>query len=243
MDINYVVATSCDADHKYHKNQWAVLTYKFLDHPNRYKRFWQPTILFYNNIWKLPAITRVTNTLSSLGHMSYQPRKDRLINVANYSLSFKLLHEVGYWDPDRIPEDYNIFFKSYFKKRGGVEVEPMYLPVYADAAQGESVIKTLKNEYEQKKRWAWGVSDDPWIIKNYLLVPGVPFWESPRHGPRPVKLRRLPAQSRGFKTLPPCAKVTLSGNRGLPRSRCQPNRRMPWIIMIFKRPASATCGR
>jgi len=177
FDINYIVATSCDADHKYHKNHFATLTYKFLDHPDRYKRFWQPTILFYNNIWKLPAITRVTNTLSSLGHMSYQPRKDRLVNVANYSLSFKLLHEVGYWDPDRIPEDYNIFFKSYFKKRGGVEVEPMYLPVYADAAQGESVIQTLKNEYEQKKRWAWGVSDDPWIIKNYLLVPGIPFWE------------------------------------------------------------------
>jgi len=177
MDIKYVMATSCDADHKYHKNLFAALTFKFLDEPQREKRFWQPTILFYNNIWKLPAITRVTNTLSSLGHLSYQPRKDRLINVANYSLPFKLLHEVGYWDPDKIPEDYNIFFKSYYKKRGGIEVEPLYLPVYADAAQGTSVLKTLKNEYEQKKRWAWGVSDDPWIIKNYLLVPGVPFWE------------------------------------------------------------------
>ena len=177
IDIDYVVATSCDADHKYHKNHFASLTFKFLDHPKRYRRFWQPMILFYNNIWQLPAITRVTNTLSSLGHMSYQPRKDRLINVANYSLSFKLLHEVGYWDPDKIPEDYNIFFKSYYKKRGGIEVEPLYLPVYADAALGTSVFKTLKSEYEQKKRWAWGVSDDPWIIKNYLLVPGIPFWE------------------------------------------------------------------
>ena len=63
------------------------------------------------------------------------------------------------------------------KKRGGIEVEPLYLPVYADAALGTSVFKTLKSEYEQKKRWAWGVSDDPWIIKNYLLVPGIPFWE------------------------------------------------------------------
>lgn len=177
MDLNYIVATSCDADHRYHENHFASLTYHFLDNPNRYKRFWQPVILFYNNIWRLPAITRVTSTLSSLGHLSYQARKDKLINVSNYSLSFKLLHEVGYWDADRIPEDYNIFFKSYYKKAGGIEVEPLYLPVYADAAEGENVKKTLINEYEQKKRWAWGVSDDPWIIKSYFLTPGVPFWE------------------------------------------------------------------
>lgn len=177
FDMNYVVATSCDADHRYHKNHFASLTFKFLDDPQRYKRFWQPVILFYNNIWRLPAITRVVNTLSSLGHMSFQPRKDKLINVSNYSLSFKLLHGVGYWDPDKIPEDYNIFFKSYYKMGGGIEVEPLYLPVYADAAEGETLFQTLKNEYEQKKRWAWGASDDPWIIKNYLLTPGVPFWE------------------------------------------------------------------
>jgi len=176
-DLKYYVITSCDADHKYHENHFACLTYKFLDNPNRYKQFWQPTILFYNNIWQLPAITRVVNILSSLGHIALVSRKDKLVNVSNYSLSFKLLDDVGYWDPDKIPEDYNIFFKSYFKKRGGVEVEPLYLPVYADAAQGQTVKETMINEYQQKKRWAWGVSDDPWIIKSYLLVPGVPFWE------------------------------------------------------------------
>ena len=31
------------------------------------------------------------------------------------------------------------------------------------------------NQYQQIKRWAWGVSDDPWVIKSYFLTPGVPF--------------------------------------------------------------------
>lgn len=177
LDMNYVIVTSCDADHKYHSKHFSCLTYKFLDNPDRYLMFWQPAVFFYNNIWELPAITRVPNTLASIWNLSLLPRRDRLINQQNYSLSFKLLDEVDYWDPDKIPEDWGIFFKAYYKKRGKLEVEPIYLPLYADAAQSTSLFKTLKNQYEQMKRWAWGVSDDPWIIKNYLLTPGVPFWD------------------------------------------------------------------
>lgn len=176
-DINYLTVTSCDADHYYHPNHFACLTYKFLDNPNRYNYFWQPAIMFYNNIWELPALTRVPNTLGSIWNLSQLPRKDRLINQQNYSLSFKLLDEVGYWDADKIPEDWGIFFKAFYLKQGKLEVEPLYLPLMADAAQSTTTLKTLKNQYEQYKRWAWGVSDVPWIIKNYLFVKGVPFFD------------------------------------------------------------------
>jgi len=175
--IDYFVATSCDADHVFHPNHFASLTFKFLDDPDRYKKFWQPAVLFYNNIWKVPAIIRVPSILGSIFHLSQLPRRDRLINHANYSLSFKLLHEVDYWDADKIPEDWGIFFKAYYKMRGGVEVEANYLPLYADAVESSSFMKTMKSMYNQRKRWAWGVSDDPWIIKKYLLTPGVPFLE------------------------------------------------------------------
>ena len=175
--IDYFVATSCDADHVFHPNHFASLTYKFLDDPQRYKKFWQPAVLFYNNIWSVPALIRVPSILGSIFHLSQLPRRDRLINHANYSLSYKLLHEVGYWDADKIPEDWGIFFKAYYKMRGGVEVEPNYLPLYADAVESKTFVQTMKSMYNQRKRWAWGVSDDPWIIKKYLLTPGVPFWE------------------------------------------------------------------
>jgi hypothetical protein len=47
----------------------------------------------------------------------------------------------------------------------------------ADAAQSTSFWKTLQNQYQQIQRWAWGVSDDPWIIKSYLLARDIPFWD------------------------------------------------------------------
>ena len=177
IDINYVTVTSCDADHKFHPKHFANLTFKFLDDPGRYKKFWQPAVMFYNNIWEIPALTRVPNTLMSIWNLSQLSRKDRLINAQNYSLSYKLLDDVGYWDADKIPEDWGIFFKAFYKSGGGTEVEPIYLPLMADAAQSTSFWKTLLNQYEQIKRWAWGVSDDPWIIKNYLLARNVPFWD------------------------------------------------------------------
>lgn len=177
MNINYFTVSSCDADHKYHPKHFACLTYKFLDSPSRYKTFWQPAVMFYNNIWEIPAITRVPNTLMSIYNLSQLLRRDKLINAQNYALSFKLLDSVGYWDADKIPEDWGIFFKSFYKSGGGVEVEPIYLPLMADAVQSTSFWKTIKNQYQQIQRWAWGVSDDPWIIKSYFLTPKIPFWD------------------------------------------------------------------
>lgn len=177
LDIDYFVVTSCDADHKYHPKHFSCLTYKFLDNPQRYKMFWQPSVMFYNNIWEIPALTRVPNTFMTIWNLSQLPRRDRLINCQNYSLSYKLLDSVGYWDADKIPEDWGIFFKSFYKMGGGIEVEPIYLPLHADAAQSTGFWKTIKNQYQQIQRWAWGVSDDPWVIKNYLLTRGIPFWD------------------------------------------------------------------
>lgn len=175
LNSQYLTITSCDADHSYHPKHFSCLTYKFLDDPNRYYTFWQPAVMFYQNIWKLPALTRVVNSLSSVWNLSQLPRKDRLVNAQNYSLSYKLLSEVGYWDADVIPEDYHIFFKAFYKTRGKVEVEAIYLPLFADAPESETFWGTIKNQYFQYQRWAWGVSDDPYVIKNFFSTPGVPF--------------------------------------------------------------------
>ena len=177
MNIDYLTITSCDADTIFPSKYFACLTFKFLDDPERYNRFWQGPIMYYTNIWEIPALTRVPNTFGSIWNLSQMARKDMLINMSTYSLSFKLLDEVGYWDADKIPEDWGIFFKSYYKKQGKLEVEPIYMPIYVNAAQSTSVWKTLKGQYQTYRRWAWGASDDPWIIKNYFLVPGVPFWD------------------------------------------------------------------
>ncbi len=175
-DIKYITITSNDADAILHRQYFAYLTFKFLDDPNRYLKFWQPAIVFYNNIWRLPAPSRVVNTFSNIWQVGLLSRKDRLVNFSNYSASLSMIDKVGYWDTDVIPEDYRIFFKAFFKLDGQVEVEPIFLPSSADAAESTSIWKTFINDYEQKKRWAWGVSDLPLFIRWYLKEPKVSFF-------------------------------------------------------------------
>jgi cellulose synthase/poly-beta-1,6-N-acetylglucosamine synthase-like glycosyltransferase len=177
IKIDRLIVTSSDADHCFNPQHFAYLTFSFLDNPNRYLRFWQPAVFFYNNFWRLPAIVRTVNTFNTIWNGAILSRKDRLISCQNYSLSFKLLDEVDYWDPEIIPEDYHLFFKAYYKKHGEIEVEPLYIPLYADAAESTSFWGTIKNTYLQFQRWSWGVSDDPNVIKNYLLTPTVSFWD------------------------------------------------------------------
>jgi len=175
IDMDMITVTSCDADHVYHFRHFSYLTVKFLSSNKPYNRFWQPAVMFYNNFWNLPAPTRVANTFATIWNTALLSRSDRLLSCQNYSTSLRLLDTVGYWDPDVIPEDYRIFFKSYFKLNGDLEVEPMYIPLSADAAESTNWWRTLHNQYEQYKRWAWGVSDNPYIIKNYFLSAKVPL--------------------------------------------------------------------
>ena len=176
-DIDYITVTSKDADGVFHKNYLAALTFKFLTNEARHLSFWQPIVLFYNNIWRVPMPIRVVNSLGSIWGTGLHSRADKLVNFSMYSVSLKLLDEVGYWDVDVIPEDFRIFFKSYFAKDGKVDVEPIFLPVYADAAESTSYFKSLVNFYEQEKRWAWGVSDDAYFIKKWLTNTQIPFWK------------------------------------------------------------------
>lgn len=176
-DISYITVTSKDADAELHEKFLSCLTFKFLTSESRHLLFWQPVILFYSNIWRVPAPIRMMNSLGSIVHTGQISRTDKLINFSCYSMSLKLLDEVGYWDADVIPEDYRIFFKSYFAKAGEVDVAPLYLPVTADAAESTTYFKSLVNFYHQEKRWAWGVSDDSYFIKNWLVHTEIPFWQ------------------------------------------------------------------
>lgn len=177
LAIENITITSEDADAMFHSSYFAALTYYFLRSPKPFNRIWQGAIMFYNNIWQVPTPVRVLASLFSVLQMYVLVRSDRLINFSTYSTSLKHIVDIDFWDADVIPEDYRLFFKSYFAKKGDFSVEPVYLPIYADAAEAKGWWNTMFNQYEQLKRWAWGVSDDPYIIRQYLTAKGIPFWD------------------------------------------------------------------
>lgn len=175
MDIDFATVSSVDVDSIFDKQFFACLTYKFLIDPKHYHKFWQSAAVFYNNIWVVPAPVRIISFFGSLWRTSMLVQHDRLITQSTYSLSFKMLRDIGFWDVDVIPEDYRIFFKAFFKLKGQVWTEPIFLKTSMDAAYSRGYINSLKNKYHQERRWSWGVSDDPLFLKWWFTVPGVPF--------------------------------------------------------------------
>jgi hypothetical protein len=174
-DIDYATVTTADADAIFDKQFFANLTYIFLKDPKRHNKFWQSAIVFYNNIWQVPAPTRIISFFGSLWRIGLLVQGDRLLTHATYTLSFKLLKEVDFWDVDVIPEDYRIFFKAFYHKKGEIWVEPIFLKTSMDAALSVGYINSLKNKYHQERRWSWGVSDNPLFIKWWFTIPGVPL--------------------------------------------------------------------
>lgn len=175
IDPKMVTITSCDADVLLHPKYFSYLTNSYLKDPEREFHFYQPAILFYSNIWRIPLPGRVVNTIASIFNLSLLPQEDRLINFSTYSLSFATVEKVGYWGVDVIPEDYHLFFKTYFALGEKVKTKAIYLPVLADAAESKGFWRTMINQYEQQKRWAWGISDIPFVLKNYFTNSSIPL--------------------------------------------------------------------
>lgn len=176
LDINYATVSSVDADSIFDKEYFSYLTCKFLSDNKRYNKFWQSATVYYNNVWKIPAPTRIISFFGSLWRTALLVQGDRLVPNATYSLSFKLLKDIDFWDVDVIPEDYRIFFKAFFRMKGQLWAEPIFLRTSMDAALSVGYVNSLKNKYTQERRWSWGVSDDPLYVTWWLTVPGVPFF-------------------------------------------------------------------
>lgn len=177
LDINYMTVSSLDADAIFDKQFFAYLSYKFLTSKNPHLAFFQSANVTYNNFWKVPSFIRIISFFGSLWRIALLIQGLRLIPNSVYSLSFKLLRDIDYWDTDVIPEDYRIFFKAFFATNGKVTVEPIFLKTSMDSPLSPTYFKSLLNKYNQERRWSWGISDDAIYLKWWLLSNDVPFFK------------------------------------------------------------------
>ncbi len=171
-----VVVTICDADSLLPKNFFSYLTYEYLRDKDRIYHFYWAPVMLYNNFLKIPFVVRMQATLSSILRLAFLSKKDNLIQISTYSTSLWLLKQVGFWDVDIIPEDWHIFFQAFFKFGDRVKTLPLYTIVSGDAVYSGTFIKTLMNRYEQEKRWAWGVSDIGYAMRQSFLSPHIKPW-------------------------------------------------------------------
>lgn len=172
-----VIITTLDADNRPHREYFSYVTYEFVVNDKRHRCSYQPIALFLNNIWDVPAPMRILATGNSFWNMINSLRPHMLRNFASHSQSLISLEETDFWSTRTIVEDGHQFWRSFFAFRGDYQVIPIYVPIYQDAVLAEGYKKTLKAQFIQLRRWAYGVSDVPYVATRiFIKHREVPFW-------------------------------------------------------------------
>ncbi len=176
LDPKAVIVSDLDSDFRVHAQYFAYVTYHFVRQPGRLECIFQPVPMFHNNLWRVPPAVRVMASACTQWQMFLQSRPDRLVAFSSYSMSLDLVARVGYWDDDVIPEDSRFYWKAFFQSEGRLKMIPVFLPIYGDAPKARDLKSTHVNQYNQIKRWAWGVSDIPYVTVRLLRHSEIPFW-------------------------------------------------------------------
>ncbi len=172
-----VIVTSMDADHVVDKNYLADLTYKYVTDDDPIHKSFQPLPMFFNNIWDVPMVNRLIAMGSSFWQLIVTTRPSRLRNFSAQAQSLEALKRVDFWSTKTIVEDGHQFWRTYYKFNGRHEVVPMYTPIYQDAVLANGFVETMKEQYLQKKRWSWGVSDIPYVMEHTFRDKEIPFFD------------------------------------------------------------------
>jgi hypothetical protein len=176
MDPRRILITDLDADYRVHPSYFAYLTWVHLTDANRETQLYQPIPYFHNNLWDSPLLVRLFAAVLTQLQMWRSVLPEKLQSFGSYSTTLHLVHEVGYWATDAIPEDSRFYWKSYFTYGDRFRAVPLFIPIYGDAVRARSYWRSLAQQYLQARRWAWGVTDIPYVVENAIRHSEIPIW-------------------------------------------------------------------
>lgn len=164
IDPLRVVVTTLDADNRPDKNYLAALSYVYAVCRDPIHASFQPVAMYTNNIWDAPAPMRVVATGNSFFNIVLSLRPHALRNFSAHAQPMAGLIQTNFWSARSIVEDGHQFWRSYFCFDGNYRVYPLYLAIYQDAVLTDKYVKTLRAQFVQLRRWAWGASDISYVV-------------------------------------------------------------------------------
>jgi hypothetical protein len=170
-----VIVSCFDADTCVDKEYFGCLTYHFLTSPKPHQASYQPIPVYNNNIWYAPSFARLVEISASFCQMIESIRLEKFVTFSSHSMSFKTLIDIDYWPVNMISDDSVVYWKAYLYFKGDYRVVPLYITVSMDAAYASNFFKTIVVQYKQKRRWAWGVENFPFVVWRFLNDKEIPL--------------------------------------------------------------------
>jgi hypothetical protein len=177
-----VIVSCFDADTVANPSYFACLTYSYMVTPQRLRASYQPIPVYHNNIWQVPGFARIIDIGSSFFQLIEATHPKKLVTFSSHSMSFKALQEVDFWPSDMISDDSAIFWKAFIYYQGAYQVIPIYTTVSMNIATGSNLRQTFKSIYKQKRRWAWGVENLPIVIRAFLRMKKISWFNKLSYG-------------------------------------------------------------
>jgi cellulose synthase/poly-beta-1,6-N-acetylglucosamine synthase-like glycosyltransferase len=168
ISFDDVIVTTLDSDNRPHRTYFDYVTYEYIVRPDRKHLSYQPICLFTNNIWDVPAPMRVVATGNSFWNIISSMRPHTLRNFASHSQPMSALVEMDFWSTRTIVEDGHQYWRSYFHFDGDYSVVPIMVPITQDAVLSSTYVRTLKAQFIQLRRWAYGASDVAYVASLIL---------------------------------------------------------------------------
>lgn len=165
----HVLVTTLDADNRPHPQYLPALTYTYCSTEEPLYASYQPIPIFLNNIWDAPAPMRVVATGNSFWNIMLSLRPHMLRNFSSHAQPLSSLIETDFWSTRTIVEDGHQYWRSFFRFDGKHDVFPIFIPIYQDAVLAETYKKTIRAQFKQVQRWAWGCSDIAYVFNNGFL--------------------------------------------------------------------------
>jgi len=162
-----IIVSCFDVDTLVHPDFFGCLTYNYLSSQKPLRSSFQPIPLYINNIWHAPAFARIFSFSTTFWQMIQQSRPERLITFSSQSIGFKPLVEIGFWQTNVVSEDSRIFWQCLLNFDGDWQTAPLFFPVYMDANVAPTFWQTMKNQYKQIQRWAYGVENNSYFLYGF----------------------------------------------------------------------------
>ncbi len=154
---------------------FACLTWNYLTAQHPLQSSFQPIPLYTNNIWEAPAFARVFSFSTTFWQMVQQARSERLVTFSSQSIGLTGLLACDFWQTNMVSEDSQIFWKCLLQHDGNWRTVPLFFPVYMDANVAPTFWQTVKNQYKQIRRWAYGVENNPYFLFGFIKNKRIPL--------------------------------------------------------------------
>ncbi|MFA6423431.1 MAG: glycosyltransferase family 2 protein [Patescibacteria group bacterium] len=170
IDFEKVIVTTADSDTRIHRHYFNCVGYKFLLSDDPIHTAFQSMPIYSNNIWRVNPINRILAFGASFWQLIEGTRPWRLITFAIHAMSMQTLVDMNFWEVGVVNEDSRQFWRAYFHYNGRFKVVPIFLPASMDAVFAPRLVETLKNQYKQRQRWAYGIEHFPYVVQSTLKM-------------------------------------------------------------------------